>query len=127
MIVNCVDVVIPALVLLLMVRVFVPVLIELIVVLAGIPVAVITSSVCRPVTESTTMVFAPLDTAVITVLILVTSPTRMIGSLTVDVVELTVVVVPSTCKSPLMITVPSLLKPSGYGSMNNWFPPPALV
>ena len=42
----------------------------------------------------------------------------MIGSLTVVWVELTVVVVPSTCKLPLMITLPSLLKPSGYGSMN---------
>ena len=42
----------------------------------------------------------------------------MIGSLTVVCVELTVVVVPSTCKLPLMITSPSLLNPSGYGSMN---------
>ena len=119
--------VIPALVLLLMVRVFVPVLIELIVVLAGIPVAATTSSVCNPVTESTTIVFAPLDTGDITVLTLVTSPTFMIGSFTDTFVELTVVVVPSTCKLPLMITSPSLLKPLGNGSMKIWFPPPALV
>ena len=66
-----------------------------------------------------TIVFAPLATVVITVLILVTSPTRMIGSVTVAVVELSVVVVQSTCKSPLMITVPSLLPPLGNGSMNN--------
>ena len=49
------------------------------------------------------------------------------ASLTVALVELTVVVVPSTCKLPLMITSPSLLKPSGYGSMNNLLPPPDLV
>ena len=49
----------------------------------------------------------------------------MIGSLTVVCVELTVVVVPSTCKLPLMITSPSLLNPSGYGSMNILFSAPA--
>ena len=49
----------------------------------------------------------------------------MIGALTVVCVELTVVVVPSTCKLPLMITSPSLLKPSGYGSMNILLPCPA--
>ena len=36
-----------------------------------------------------------------------------------------VVVVPSTCKLPLMITSPSLLNPSGYGSMNILLPAPA--
>ena len=35
------------------------------------------------------------------------------------------VVVPSTCKLPLMITSPSLLKPSGYGSMYILLPAPA--
>ena len=49
----------------------------------------------------------------------------MIGSFTVVCVELTVVVVPSTCKLPLMITSPSLLNPSGYGSMNILFSAPA--
>ena len=49
----------------------------------------------------------------------------MIGSLTVVCVELTVVVVPSTCKLPLMITSPSLLNPSGYGSMNILLSAPA--
>jgi len=62
-----------------------------------------------------------------TVLTLVTSPRLKIGSLTVTELELTVVVVPSTCRSPLMITVPSLLSPSGNGSMKRVFPPPALV
>ena len=33
-------------------------------------------------------------------------------------------VVPSTCKLPLMITSPSLLNPSGYGSMNILLPAP---
>ena len=68
--------------------------------------------------ESTTTVDAPAFTVCITVLVLVVSPTIKIGSLTVVCVELTVVVVPSTCKLPLMITSPSLLNPSGYGSMN---------
>ena len=49
----------------------------------------------------------------------------MIGSFTVVCVELTVVVVPSTCKLPLMTTSPSLLNPSGYGSMNILLPAPA--
>ena len=80
---------------------------------------VTTSPVLIPTTESITMVDDPDPTVVSTVLTLVTSPTFIIASLTVAVVELTVVVVPSTCKSPLMITVPSLLNPSGYGSMNS--------
>ena len=71
-----------------------------------------------PVTWSTTTAVAPALIVDITVLVLVVSPTIMIGSLTVVCVELTVVVVPSTCKLPLMITSPSLLNPSGYGSMN---------
>ena len=37
----------------------------------------------------------------------------IIGSLRAALVELTVVVVPSTCKLPLTITRPSLLRPSG--------------
>ena len=78
-----------------------------------------------PVTWSTTTAEAPDDIAVITVLVLVVSPTIMIGSLTVDCVELTVVDVPSTCKLPLMITSPSLLNPSGYGSMNILLSAPA--
>ena len=36
------------------------------------------------------------------------------------------VVVPSTCKLPLMITSPSLLNPSGYGSMNILFSAPSV-
>ena len=71
-----------------------------------------------PVTWSTTTAVAPDAIVDITVLVLVVSPTIIIGSLTVVCVELTVVVVPSTCKLPLMITSPSLLNPSGYGSMN---------
>ena len=50
----------------------------------------------------------------------------MIGSFTVVCVELTVVVVPSTCKLPLMMTSPSLLNPSGYGSMNILLSAPAI-
>ena len=59
--------------------------------------------------------------------LLVTSPIFIIGSFNDVFVELTVVVVPSTCKLPLMITIPSLSKPSGYGSMNMVFPPPDLL
>ena len=80
---------------------------------------VTTSPVLIPTTESITIVDDPDPTVANTVLILVTSPTFMMASFTVALVELTVVVVPSTCKSPLMITVPSLLNPSGYGSMNS--------
>ena len=50
----------------------------------------------------------------------------IIGSFNDVFVELTVVVVPSTCKLPLTITIPSLSKPSGYGSINIVFPPPDL-
>ena len=57
---------------------------------------------------------------------LVVTPKLMIGSFRLTVNESTVVVVPSTCKSPLTITVPSLLKPSGYGSIYNRFPCPCL-
>ena len=63
----------------------------------------------------------------LTVLLLVTSPIFIIGSFKDALVELTVVVVPSTCKLPLIITIPSLSKPSGYGSINSVFPPPDLV
>ena len=35
--------------------------------------------------------------------------------------------VPSTWRSPLIITVPSLLNPSGNGSMNNLFPLTVLI
>ena len=80
-----------------------------------------------PTTESTVIVETPEATGAVTVLILVTSPRLRIGSLTVTLVEFTSVVVPSTCRSPLMITVPSLLRPSGNGSMNSWLPLPDLV
>ena len=56
-----------------------------------------------------------------------TSPRFKIGSLTVTEVEFTKVEVPSTCKSPLITTVPSLLNPSGYGSMYRVFPEPGVV
>ena len=49
------------------------------------------------------------------------------GSLSVETVEFTEVVVPSTCKLPLTITVPSLLKQSGYVSRYKRFPDPLLV
>ena len=126
-IVNCEVVVIPAVVLALRVITFVPVLIELIVVLLGIPVAATTSATSNPVTESTVIVLAPLFTVAITDLTLVTSPTFIIASFTDTFVELTCVVVPSTCKLPLMITSPSLLNPLGNGSMNIWLPPPVSV
>ena len=75
------------------------------------------SPVLIPVTESSVIVETPDATGDITVLALVTSPRTIIGSLIVTAVEFTEVVVPSTCRSPLITTVPSLLKPSGYGSI----------
>ena len=69
----------------------------------------------------------PTTTSAITVFSLVKSPRCSIGSLRVEIVELTDVVVPSTCKLPLITTVPSLLKPSGYGSMNKRSPQPDFV
>jgi len=87
----------------------------------------ITSPVLIPTTESRVIVVIPARTGCVTVLSLVRSPKCRIGSFNVDVVEFTDVVVPSTCKLPLIITVPSLLKPSGYGSINRRSPHPASV
>ena len=55
------------------------------------------SPVLIPTTESNTIVVAPAFAAVNTVLVLVTSLNSKIASLTETAVELTVVVVPSTC------------------------------
>ena len=88
---------------------------------------VITSPVLTPTIESTIIAETPVPTVVLTVLTLVTSPSFIIPSFKVEDVEFTVVVVPSTCKSPLIITWPSLLNPSGYGSMYNLFPLPDLL
>ena len=85
------------------------------------------SPVLIPVIESKTIADVPDPTVATTVLLLVTSPIFIIGSFNDVFVELTVVVVPSTCKLPLIITIPSLSKPSGYGSMNKVFPPPGLL
>ena len=79
-----------------------------------------------PIIESTTTVDSFTFTVDITVRELVASPTDKIGSFTVACVELTVVVVPSTCKLPLMITSPSLLKPSGNGSIKILLSAPAI-
>ena len=79
----------------------------------------IPSPVLIPTTESKVITLVPLVCSAITVLMLVTSPRWKMASFNVDVVELTVVVVPSTCKLPLMMTLPSLLNPSGYGSMKS--------
>ena len=68
---------------------------------------------------STLIVLTPASAVIITVLVLVVTPKLMIGSFRLTVNESTVVVVPSTCKSPLTINVPALLKPSGYGSIYN--------
>ena len=83
----------------------------------SIPVTANWSPVLIPTTESRVTVETPAFTVAVTVLVLVTSPMLKMESLTVTLFELTVVVVPSTCRSPLTITVPSLLKPSGYGSI----------
>ena len=48
--------------------------------------------------------YETIPTVVLTVLTLVTSPSFIIPSFKVEDVEFTVVVVPSTCKSPLIIT-----------------------
>ena len=84
----------------------------------GRPVPDIVSPVLIPTIESKVIADVPDPTIATTVLLLVTSPIFIIGSFNDVFVELTVVVVPSTCKLPLITTIPSLSKPSGYGSMN---------
>ena len=87
----------------------------------------IISPVLIPTTESKVIVETPDATVAITVLLLVTSPSDIIEPFTVTLLESTVVVVPSTWRFPLTTTSPSLLNPSGYGSMYKTFPPPDLV
>ena len=55
--------------------------------------------------ESSVITETPVPTVAVTVLELVTSPSLNIVSFEVTEDELTVVCVPSTCKSPLIITV----------------------
>ena len=94
-----------------------PELIEAMLVEFAILVPVISSPTFNPTTLSTVRTVAPDVAEAVNVNTVVGSPNSIVGSLTDIEALLTVVVVPSICRSPLIITKPSASPPAGNGSM----------